>query len=111
MREISILRYYVRELARVLRRPAALLRFVLASAMHAAGHALMALVAGGLAVALARAWGLRDGRSSPLGEGPSLADRAFLLTGIGLAVVVAKGAAGVYATYVQGRVAGEVGGS
>jgi ABC-type multidrug transport system fused ATPase/permease subunit len=79
--------------------------------MHAAGHALMALVAGGLAVALARAWGLRDARSSPLGEGSSLADRAFLLTGIGLAVVVVKGAAGVYATYVQGRVAGEVGGS
>ena len=36
---------------------------------------------------------------------------AFLLTGIGLAVVLVKGGAGVYATYVQGRVAGEVGGS
>jgi ABC-type multidrug transport system fused ATPase/permease subunit len=79
--------------------------------MHAVGHALMALVAGGLAVALARAWGMRDGRSSPLGSEGSLADRAFLLAAIGLGIVVAKGAAGVYATYVQGRVAGEVGGS
>jgi len=79
--------------------------------MHAAGHALMALVAGGLAVALARAWGLRDARSSPPGDASSLSQRAFLLAGIGLAVVVVKGAAGVYATYVQGRVAGEVGGS
>ncbi|HEY3820861.1 MAG TPA: ABC transporter ATP-binding protein [Polyangiaceae bacterium] len=111
MKTPSILRYYARELRRVLRRPGALLRFLLAAVMHAAGHALMALVAGGLAVALARAWGLRDGRSSPLGDGSSLADRAFLLAGIGLAVVVVKGAAGVYATYVQGRVAGEVGGS
>jgi ABC-type multidrug transport system fused ATPase/permease subunit len=77
--------------------------------MHAAGHALVALVAGGLAVSLVRAWGLRDGRSIPTG-GFSLENRALLLTVLGLAVVLAKGAAGVYATYVQGRVAGEVGG-
>ena len=59
-------------------------------------------------------WGLRDGRSSPLGGlsgRPDLAEQALFLTGIGLAVVFVKGAAGVYATFVQGRVAGEVGGS
>ncbi|MGD0527977.1 MAG: ABC transporter ATP-binding protein [Polyangiaceae bacterium] len=111
MKAPSILRYYASELRRVLRPPPVLIRFLLASTMHAVGHALMALVAGGLAVALARAWGLRDGRSSPPGDGASLADRAFLLAAIGLGVVVAKGVAGVYATYVQGRVAGEVGGS
>jgi len=94
-----------------LRRPATLFRFGLASAMHAIGHALLALLAGSLVVALARAWGPHEFRSGPLGSASSLSDRAFLLTGIGLAVVMVKGAAGVYATYVQGRVAGEVGGS
>jgi ABC-type multidrug transport system fused ATPase/permease subunit len=79
--------------------------------MHAIGHALLALVAGGLVVALARAWGPSQGRSSALVGASSLSDKAFLLTGIGLAVVAVKGLAGVYATYVQGRVAGEVGGS
>jgi ABC-type multidrug transport system fused ATPase/permease subunit len=82
--------------------------------MHAFGHALVALVAGGIAVALARAWGLGDGRSSravPSAGGESLGDALcspFLLTAIGLAVVVVKASAGVYATYVQARVAGEV---
>src|ERR1019366_10472438 len=100
----SILGYYARELRRVLRRPGMLFRFVLASALHAVGHALVALVAGGLAVALARAWGLRGARSSPLGDdGSSLADRAFLLAGIGLAVVIVKGGSGGYSTYGQGR--------
>jgi ABC-type multidrug transport system fused ATPase/permease subunit len=111
MREPSILRYYVRELQLVLRRPATLFRFALASAMHAFGHALLALVAGGLVVALARVWGPGGASSGPGVDVSSLSDRAFLLTGIGLAVVSLKGAAGVYATYVQGRVAGEVGGS
>jgi hypothetical protein len=109
MRKLSILRYYARELRQVLGRPALLVRFVVASSMHAAGHAFMALVAGGLAVALARAWRFEDGRSSAADQASSLADRAFLLAGIGLAVVTLKAAAGVYATYVQGRVAGEVG--
>jgi ABC-type multidrug transport system fused ATPase/permease subunit len=56
-------------------------------------------------------------RSSPaagvggfLGHG-NLGEDALLLTAIGLVVVVVKGAAGTYATYVQGRVAGEVGSS
>lgn len=78
--------------------------------MHAVGHALMALVAGGIAVSLARAWSLRDGRSSPLGDAASLSDQALVLSAVGLAVVLVKGAAGVYATFVQARVAGEVGG-
>jgi len=72
---------------------------------------MVALVAAGLAVAVARAWGLRDVRSSPLASGGTLSDRAFLLAAVGLSVVLVKGVAGVYATYVQGRVAGEVGGS
>jgi ABC-type multidrug transport system fused ATPase/permease subunit len=79
--------------------------------MHALGHAFVALVAGGLAVALAQSWGLRDGRSSPLGMGASFVDSALLLTAVGLIVVFVKAAAGVYATFVQGRVAGEVGSS
>src|SRR5579859_7042573 len=106
-----LLRYYASELGRVLPGRE---RFTLALAagMHAAGHALVALVAGGIAVAFARAWGLGDGRSSPplsLAGGPTPADAALLLTGAGLGVVLLKVAAGVYATYLQARVAGEVG--
>ena len=102
--------YYAVELRRVLRGPARLLTFVLACAMHAVGHALVALVAGGIAVAMARMWGMRGLRSSPLAGDAPLADQAFLLAAVGLGVLALKGAAGVYATYVQGRVAGEVGG-
>jgi ABC-type multidrug transport system fused ATPase/permease subunit len=94
-----------------LRRPASLFRFGIASALHAAGHALMALVAAALAVAMARAWGPQTGGPGGPRDAASLADRAFLLAGSGLAVVFVKGIAGVYATYVQGRVAGEVGGA
>jgi ABC-type multidrug transport system fused ATPase/permease subunit len=82
--------------------------------MHAFGHALVALVAGGIAVSLVRAWRLGNGRSSGLDGAASVADATslpFLLSGIGLAVVVVKASAGVYATYVQARVAGEVGSS
>jgi ABC-type multidrug transport system fused ATPase/permease subunit len=39
----------------------------------------------------------------------SLADRAVLWSAVGLAIVVAKGISGVYATYVQALVAGDVG--
>ncbi|HEY8041443.1 MAG TPA: ABC transporter ATP-binding protein [Polyangiaceae bacterium] len=109
MPKTSVIGYYVQKLGRVLGRPGRLLSFALASSMHAVGHAMVALVAGGVAVALARAWGLRDLRSSPLGDGGTLPDTAFLLSLIGLAVIVAKSAAGVYATFVQARVAGEVG--
>lgn len=114
MRSHSVLRYYADELRKVLRRPGKLLSFLLACALHAAGHALVALVAGGIAVTLVKAWRLPGERSSPLGAvagGWSLQDHALFLTGIGLAVVLVKGLAGVYATFVQGRVAGEVGGS
>jgi ABC-type multidrug transport system fused ATPase/permease subunit len=114
MQARAILLYYVRELRHVTRRRHELLSFTLAVAMHAVGHAAVALFAGGVAVALTRAWGLPAVRSSPLvglfGE-HAISDEALLLCGVGLAAVLVKGAAGVYATYVQGRVAGEVGGS
>ena len=106
----SLLGYYAHELRRVWPRRVGF-SFLFASAMHASGHALVALLAGGIAVAMARAWGLGDGQSSRLSGAGSLADSAFLLTGIGLGVVLVKAAAGVYATYVQARVAGEVGSS
>jgi ABC-type multidrug transport system fused ATPase/permease subunit len=81
--------------------------------MHAAGHALVALVAGSMAVAMARMWGMRGARSTgPLetASDRSLGDQALVLAAVGLGVLALKAAAGVYATYVQGRVAGEVGG-
>jgi ABC-type multidrug transport system fused ATPase/permease subunit len=75
--------------------------------MHAVGHACVALFAGGIAVAMARMWEVGGGRSIPLGSGRSLGDQAFSLAALGLAVLAAKAAAGVYASYVQARVAGE----
>ena len=115
-RDHGVVRYYAAELRRVLRTPAQIATLGLASSMHAAGHALVALVAGSMAVAMARMWGMRDPRSSPLGggggsggEGRSLGDQALVLAAVGLGVLALKAATGVYATYVQGRVAGEVG--
>ncbi|MDP8999501.1 MAG: hypothetical protein M3O46_05260 [Myxococcota bacterium] len=92
--------------------------------MHALGHALVALVAGAIAVALAQRWGvhasntfpslpglpaLRGLRVAGLKSGDTVADEALYWSLVGLAVVSLKCATGVYATYVQGRVAGHVG--
>jgi ABC-type multidrug transport system fused ATPase/permease subunit len=119
----SILSYYVTILGRILRGRGRLL-FVLASGVHALGHALVALVAGAVAVALAvhgvgagpaaaatsaPATGLASRVPSLLPLLPRLAGGALSWCLVGLAVVSVKALTGVYATYVQGRVAGEVG--
>jgi ABC-type multidrug transport system fused ATPase/permease subunit len=104
----SLFRYYADELRRVLRRWH-WAWFFLSSTMHALGHAFLALVAGGLAIALARAWGSERGGASGPATGAPL--EVLWLTGIGLAVVLVKATAGVYATFVQARIAGEVGSS
>jgi ABC-type multidrug transport system fused ATPase/permease subunit len=114
----SILSYYVTIVRRILRGPGRLL-FVLASGMHALGHALVALVAGAVAVALAaHDAGSGNGAAAATGLAsrvaaliPGLAGGAFSWCLVGLAVVCVKALTGVYATYVQGRVAGEVGAS
>ncbi|HEY4017028.1 MAG TPA: ABC transporter ATP-binding protein [Polyangiaceae bacterium] len=106
----SILSYYVTFLGRVLRGPRLFL-FVLASAMHAVGHGLVALVAGALAVGLA-------GSLSAIGAHvphripvlPWTAD-SLSWSVVGLVVLFVKALTGVYATYVQGRAAAEVGAS
>jgi ABC-type multidrug transport system fused ATPase/permease subunit len=108
-RDHGVVRYYAAELRRVLRTPAQIATLGLASAMHAAGHALVALVAGSMAVAMARMWGMRDPRSTGLGQDRSLGEQALVLAAVALGVLAVKAVAGVYATYVQGRVAGEVG--
>jgi ABC-type multidrug transport system fused ATPase/permease subunit len=77
--------------------------------MHGLGHALLALAAGTLAMALADGPGMVSLRSTPGSWVGSLTQQAFSLTLIGLAAVFVKGAAGVYASYVQARIAGEVG--
>jgi ABC-type multidrug transport system fused ATPase/permease subunit len=105
----SVVSYYVAELPRVLRGPGAVLGFVVASMLHAVGHALVALVAGAIAISLAQRWGLRGTETYDFGGGSSLSDRAFLLAFAGLAVISVKGVAGVYATFVQARTAAEVG--
>jgi ABC-type multidrug transport system fused ATPase/permease subunit len=92
-----------------------LLLFLVASAVHAAGHAALAFVASGLAAlalsrgpGLVRAWGRLEAGPFDAASTPH-ADKALVLSLVGLGAVFVKGAAGIYATYVQRRVAGEVG--
>jgi ABC-type multidrug transport system fused ATPase/permease subunit len=107
----SIIPYYVTVLRRILLGPNRLL-FLLASTMHALGHALVALAAGAVAGAMAARWG---GSGPQLGASEwnrsngLLVDQAFFWSLVGLGVVFVKGATGVYASLVQGRVAGQVG--
>jgi ABC-type multidrug transport system fused ATPase/permease subunit len=112
----SVARFYVQRLRRVLHGAPRLLSFLVASALHAIGHAVVALVAGAVALSLSDRFGartpvsLRPFESSGLPASADFtADRALLLSLVGLGVVFVKGAAGAYATFVQARVAGEVG--
>jgi ABC-type multidrug transport system fused ATPase/permease subunit len=82
-----------------------LFAFVGAGALHAFGHALVALMAGGVAIALIDGPASKD--TLPL-LGGRLAERAFALSLAGLVAVFVKGVAGVYATYVQSRIAGDI---
>jgi len=101
--------------------------------VHAASHALVALVGSALALALGAQWGHRiGGETSSLVSGcllrvssirlcsllasrntnGNLADQqAFFLSLLGLVVLVVKGVSGVCATYIQTRIAGQVGGA
>ena len=85
--------------------------FALAMLMHALGHAMLALAAGGVAVTLANRRGLDDAGSIGMGGHGPVVDRVLLLTFVGLGAVIVKVAGGVYASYVQALVAGEVGGA
>lgn len=105
----GVVAWYAAKLPRVLRGPGRLLGFLAACGMHAVGHACVALFAGGIAVAVARMWEMGGGRSTLSGGEPLLGDEAFSLAALGLAVLLAKAVAGVYASYVQARVAGEAG--
>jgi ABC-type multidrug transport system fused ATPase/permease subunit len=105
MQTKSVLSYYVSSARAVLPHKVELLAFAGAGALHAFGHALVALVAGGVAIALIDGPAARD--TLPL-LGGALADRALSLSLAGLVAVFAKGVAGVYATYVQSRIAGDI---
>jgi len=108
----SVARFYFRRLRRALHGVPQLLSFFLASALHAIGHALVALVGGAVALSLTDRFGAGHpaSDSSSLSATASLsANRAFSLSLVGLGVVFVKAAAGAYATFVQARVAGEVG--
>src|SRR6185312_6783060 len=114
----SVERFYVRKLRRVLGRRRRLVGFLAAAGVHAVGHAVVALVAGALALSLTGRFGsvpsgglLGGGAGPAVGAADHAAHQAIFLSVVGLAVVLAKGVAGAYATYVQARVAGEVGGS
>ena len=108
-----ILSYYVTVLRRILRGRWRL-AFLLASTMHAVGHALIALAAGSVAVALAQRWGVAQASGGGAADRPAsdaLSDQALFWSVVGLAVVAVKSTTGVYATYVQARLSGEVGAS
>src|SRR5450631_1408137 len=97
----SVSRYYVQRSRQVLRGRLRLSSFLAASAMHAVGHALVALVAGALALSLTDGLGARsvvfDHPGLP-GSGSLTSDKALFLSLVGLAVVFVKGSAGAYAT-------------
>ncbi len=108
MLERSVFSYYVAALGRVLRRRTQTLGFALAAALHAFGHALVALVAGGVAISLAGGGASARPLSGLLFGAGRLADRALALSLVGLATIFVKAAAGTYATYVQSSIAGGV---
>ncbi|MGH7439948.1 MAG: hypothetical protein ACRENE_30025, partial [Polyangiaceae bacterium] len=105
----TVFSYYGASLGPVLRRPAKIAGFLVAVAMHAAGHAVVALVAGGVAISLAGGVAPRVGLPSTVWGTGSPSDRALALALVGLCSIAVKAAAGVYATYVQARLAGEAG--
>src|SRR5580658_2614230 len=108
-----LLRYYLKELRRSFHGAFHAVAFVLATGMHALGHALMALVASALALSVATMWAPQGPSRAPLlallPAGLSGTNGAFFFAIAGLVVVVFKGGAGVYATYVQVRTAGQIG--
>ncbi len=108
----SLASIYARHLPAVLKlRPRRAFSFIVASAMHAAGHAVLAAAAGGCAQVLAGgtsllAYRARDAALGPLWRGGAL---SFAL--VGLASVALKGAGGAWAAWEQARIGGDVGGA
>jgi len=114
MRSRSITSYYLLRLRRLAARPGRLAGFAVASALHAVGHASVALIAAGIALCLAERFGVRAlpfASAFASRRAATSEDRALALALVGLAVLVVKGVAGAYATFVQARLAGEVGGA
>ena len=109
LERVGLFPFYARELRRVLRRPRQAVAFGLAISMHAAGHAALALAAAGVALVAADGAGVEALRSSPLGGGGEPLESAFSLACVGLAAVTVKVGGGIYASYVQARIAADVG--
>jgi ABC-type multidrug transport system fused ATPase/permease subunit len=115
----TVISYYVTSVARLLRRKWQLPLFLIATVTHAVAHAVVALAAAGIAVLLARGWdasgahspgdtcGLRWLHGRGAGSG-ALGSEAVWLAGVGLVAVFVKGTSGVYATYVQTWIGGEL---
>src|SRR5580700_3963710 len=79
----SVSRYYAQRVRRVLRGRLRLVGFLVASAMHAIGHALMALVAGAFALSLTQRLGARAvvlDQPRALGLAGFTADNALILS-------------------------------
>ena len=102
----TALSYYVSALRAVLDRPGEVAGFVCAATLHALGHAAVAFIAGAMAISLAGGM-TPGGPSASHSSGPQASPTAVALTVAGLATIGMKAAAGVYATYVQSRIAGD----
>ena len=98
---------YVVSLQRVLRFQRAS-SFALGSALHAGGHAALALAAGKCAGALAGGQGLLAPGSTGASFNPRRAD-ALGLALLGLAAVAVKAAGGAWAEWEEARTCGDVG--
>ena len=103
------LSFYAHVLRQVLVRRGRLALFVVASTMHALGHAALAVAAGALLATLAGGGLPRSAGSTWLVHvGPGAGD-PFVLGIVGLGAVLTKAIAGAIATWVQATVAGDVG--
>ena len=102
----TALSYYVSAIRSVLDRPGEVAGFVCAATLHALGHAAVAFVAGAMAISLAGGAAPGGPLASAIFGQSNGADRALALTLAALVTIAVKAAAGVYATYVQSRVAG-----
>ncbi|MDB4997756.1 MAG: Cell division transporter, ATP-binding protein FtsE, partial [Myxococcaceae bacterium] len=103
------LSFYAHVLRQVLVRRGRLALFVLASTMHALGHAALAVAAGALLATLAGGGLPRNAGSTWLVHVVPGGSDPFVLGIVGLGAVLTKAIAGSVAAWVQATVAGDVG--
>src|SRR5262249_12986695 len=102
---------YGRVLREFSKRPSPAAAFLVASAMHSAGHAALALAGGACALAMGGGGRLLDGGSTLADVGRAGPEAAYFLALVGLGAVAVKVVFGTWAAYAQARICGDVGGA